>query len=217
MYEKDPNAKFHGGLAVGVPGEVAGLYTVWSHHGRLPWEKLIEPSIKLANLGFIVQPYLAFHIQDNLGYILADKGLQETFAPGGKPLREGDTCLRKNLGHTLQQIAKHGPNAFYMGDIAKAFVADVKAAGGIMTIEDLRDYKVVVRQPLVAETMGYTLISMPPPSSGGASLVLVSLFPSLDECMYVYPQNWNMGNINQNKIKIGQKFKFSNLKWMKSS
>lgn len=214
MYEKDPHAKVYGGLAVGVPGEVAGLYTVWSHHGRLPWEKLIEPSIKLANLGFIVQPYLAFHIQDNLGYILADKGLQETFAPGGKPLREGDTCLRKNLGHTLQQIAKHGPNAFYMGDIAKAFVADVKAAGGIMTIEDLRDYKVVVRQPLVAETMGYTLISMPPPSSGGASLVLVSLFPSLDECMDVYPKNWNIGNIHQKKKD--QKFKFSNLKWMKS-
>ena len=178
MYEKDPSAKKYGGLAVGVPGEVAGLYTVWSHHGRLPWKKLIEPSIKLANSGFIVQPYLAFHIQDNLASILADKGLRETFAPGGNSLREGDTCHRKNLGHTLQQIAKHGPKAFYKGDIAQAFVADVKAAGGIMTMEDLRDYEVIVRQPLVAETMGYTLITMPPPSSGGASLVLVSLFPS---------------------------------------
>lgn len=178
MYEKDPHAKLYGGLAVGVPGEVAGLYTVWSHHGRLPWKKLIEPSIKLANSGFIVQPYLASDIQENLGDILADKGLRETFTPGDKPLQEGDTCIRKNLGRTLQQIAKHGSKAFYMGDIAKVFVADVKAAGGIMTVEDLRDYKVIVRQPLVAKTMGYTLITMPPPSSGGASLVLVSLFPS---------------------------------------
>lgn len=184
MYEKDPHSKLHGGLAAGVPGEVAGLYTVWSHHGSLPWKELIEPSIKLANLGFIVQPYLAFHIQGNLVDILADKGLRETFAPGGKPLRVGDICLRKNLGHTLKQIAEHGSKAFYIGKIAEAFVADVKAAGGVMTMEDLRDYKVVVRQPLVAETMGYTLITMPPPSSGGASLVLVSLFPSPSKYTY---------------------------------
>lgn len=173
MYNKAPVSKYKGGLSVGVPGELKGLHLAWQHHGRLEWTELVEPSIALAH-AFVVQPYLAYHIQEEISDILTDNGLRETFVPGGKPLVVGDICFRKNLAKTLEKIAKHGPEAIYSGPIAERIVEDVKAAGGILTLEDLRDYKVEIRKPVIAETMGYTVIGMPPPSSGGPSLVLVS-------------------------------------------
>ncbi|KAG0598252.1 hypothetical protein M758_12G058000 [Ceratodon purpureus] len=173
MYAEDPQLKVKGGLSAGVPGELAGLHLVWSHHGRLPWPALVAPAIALADGGFVVQPYLAYYINHLADDILADQGLRETFTPGGKPLVAGDICYRKNLANTLKEVAKQGPKAFYSGPIAENFIRDVQAAGGILTLEDLRDYKVAVREPVVADTMGFTVISMPPPSSGGPSLVLI--------------------------------------------
>lgn len=177
MYAADPQSKVKGGLAAGVPGELAGLHLAWLHHGRLPWPALVAPAIILARAGFVVQPYLAFFIDQSIDDILADQGLRETFAPSGKPLVAGDICYRKNLANTLKAVAKQGPEAFYSGPIAENFIRDVQTAGGIMTMEDLRDYKVAVRKPVVVDTLGFTVISMPPPSSGGVSLVLVRIFP----------------------------------------
>ena len=174
MYAEDPQSKVQGGLSAGVPGELAGLHLVWSHHGRLPWPALVAPAIALAE-GFIVQPYLAFFINNNIDAILADQGLRETFAPGGTHLVAGDVCYRTNLANTLREVAKQGPKAFYSGPIAENLIRDAQGVGAILTLEDLRDYKVAVREPITADTMGYTIISMPPPSSGGASLVLVNL------------------------------------------
>lgn len=176
MYARDPQLKVKGGLASGVPGEIAGLHLVWSHYGCLPWATLVAPAIKLAQLGFIVQPYLAFQIETWIDDILLDPGLRETFAPNGTALAPGETCYRQNLAKTLTEVAKHGPEGFYTGSIAENYVKDAQAAGAILTMEDLRDYKVAVRTPVIADTWGYTIISMPPPSSGGASLVLVSPF-----------------------------------------
>ena len=175
MYAGHPERKVKGGLSAGVPGELAGLHLVWSHHGRLPWPALVAPAVALADAGFVVQPYLAYYIDRHVDDILADRGLRETFAPGGTPLVVGDVCYRKTLAKTLQEVAKQGPKAFYSGPIAESFIRDVQAAGAVLTLADLRDYKVEVRAPVVADTMGFTVISMPPPSSGGASLILVSL------------------------------------------
>ncbi|KAL3696797.1 hypothetical protein R1sor_010873 [Riccia sorocarpa] len=173
MYAKNRTGKTLGGLAAGVPGELAGLYMVWRKYGKLPWKQLVYPTIRLCVNGFAVEPYLANEILTNQAAILADEGLRTNFAPNGNLLKAGDICYRKQLGKTLAQIAKHGPKVFYRGAVGKRLVADIQAAGGIMTFDDLQKYKVKVRKPLVADTWGLTVLGMPPPSSGGAGLILI--------------------------------------------
>ncbi|KAL2643555.1 hypothetical protein R1flu_011142 [Riccia fluitans] len=173
MYAKNRTGKTLGGLSAGVPGELAGLYVVWKKYGKLPWKQVVYPTIRLCVKGFAVEPYLAKEIVTNQEKILADQGLRDTFAPNGTLLKAGDICYRKQLGKTLTQISKHGPNVFYHGAVGRKLVRDIQAAGGIMTFSDLQKYKVKVRKPLVADTWGLTVLGMPPPSSGGAGLILI--------------------------------------------
>ncbi|XP_030448354.2 glutathione hydrolase 3 [Syzygium oleosum] len=174
MYENNPLAKYHGALSMGVPGEIAGLHQAWLKHGRLAWRTLFQPSIKLAKEGFVVAPYLGHYIANSAKMILNDPGLRQVFAPGGKLLRAGDTCYNVELGQSLEAIAEQGPRAFYNGSVGEKLVKDVREAGGILTMEDLRNYKVEVTDAMSAEVMGYTIFGMQPPSSGtlGLSLVL---------------------------------------------
>lgn len=172
MYAKNPAAKKIGPLSVGVPGELAGLHLAWTQHGKLPWKRLVQPVIKLVAKGFVISPYLASHIKNCKNAILADKGLRGVFTVNGKLLSAGDTCYNKKLAETLQAISDFGPSAFYNGTIGKRLVADVQAAGGILSFEDMQNYKVEVMDPISAEVMGYTVLGMPPPSSGAAGLIL---------------------------------------------
>ncbi|CAN1822252.1 Glutathione hydrolase 3 [Linum perenne] len=130
---------------MGVPGEIAGLYEAWLQYGRLPWNTLFQPAIKLAKDGFVVAPYLANSIAETTK-IFNDPGLVKVFAPNGKLLKAGDVCYNK----------------------------DVRAAGGIMKMEDLKNYKVRVTDAVAVEAMGYTIYGMPSPSSGtlGMSMVM---------------------------------------------
>lgn len=162
---------------MGVPGEIAGLHEAWVKYGRLPWKTLFEPSIRLAKEGFVVAPYLAKNIAQLGSTIMTDPGLKEVFAPKGKLLRAGDTCYNIELGHSLEEIAQNGPQAFYNGSIGEKLVKDVKNAGGILTMEDLQNYKVEVTEAMSTDVMGYTILGMEPPSSGTVGLSLVSLFP----------------------------------------
>ncbi|XP_047321825.1 glutathione hydrolase 3-like [Impatiens glandulifera] len=173
MYSNDLNTKYEGALSMGVPGELAGLHEAWLTFGRLPWNDLFKPAIKLAKEGFIVEPYLALSIFNSGESILSDPGLRSVFAPNGRLLQAGDTCHNIELGRTLEAIANNGPKIFYIGDIGKKLVKDVRNAGGILTFEDLRDYRVVVTDPISVNTMGYTILGMPPPSSGTVALSLV--------------------------------------------
>lgn len=173
MYENNPSAKYYGALSMGVPGEIAGLHQAWSKHGRLAWRTLFQPSIKLAKEGFVVAPYLAHYIESSAEMILNDPGLRQVFAPGGKLLRAGDTCHNVELGQSLEAIAEQGPQAFYNGSVGEKMVKDVREAGGILTMEDLRNYKVEVTDAMSAEVMGYTIFGMQPPSSGTLGLSLV--------------------------------------------
>ncbi|GAB4852692.1 Gamma-glutamyltranspeptidase 3 [Ancistrocladus abbreviatus] len=174
MYEKNPQAKYLGALSMGVPGEVAGLHEAWLKYGRLPWRDLFEPAIKFAKNGFVIAPYLAHEMVLKEDMILADPGLSQVFAPKGKLLQTGDTCYNVQLGHSLEAIADQGPQAFHNGVVGEKLVKDVKEAGGILTMEDLRNYKVQVTEAVAVDVMGYRMLGMPPPSSGtlGLSLVL---------------------------------------------
>ncbi|KAJ8483665.1 hypothetical protein OPV22_016150 [Ensete ventricosum] len=174
MYENDPSSKSKGALSMGIPGEIAGLHTAWSKYGRLPWKDLLQPSISLARDGFLVGPYLANAIRRKQEDVLADPGLRAVLAPNGRLLQTNDTCYNPALANALEVISTEGPQAFYNGSIGERFIEDVRDAGGVATMEDLKEYTVKVTKAMVANAMGYTILGMPPPSSGtlGMSLVL---------------------------------------------
>ncbi|KAI3953574.1 hypothetical protein MKW92_012071 [Papaver armeniacum] len=175
MYANNLMNKSVGALSVGVPGEIAGLHEAWLRYGKLPWSKLFQPAIKLAKEGFVVSPYLEMGINRTKSNILADTiGLGRILAPKGKLLRAGDTCYNIKLGRTLEMVAKKGPRAFYNGHLGKKFVKDVKKAGGIITMKDLKNYKVDITDAVSVNVMGFTVLGMPPPSSGTLGLSLVA-------------------------------------------
>ncbi|KAJ9538928.1 hypothetical protein OSB04_031661 [Centaurea solstitialis] len=174
MYENDLEAKYAGALSMGVPGEIAGLFKAWSIYGRLPWKTLFDPAIRLAKHGFVIAPYLANKISSNADKIMKDPGLRQIFAPNGELLESGDICYNPRLGWTLEVVANEGPKAFYDGVVGERLVKDVQDAGGILTTEDLRVYNVEVMDALVVDTMGYTVLGMPAPSSGTVGLALVA-------------------------------------------
>ncbi|XP_065849311.1 glutathione hydrolase 3 [Euphorbia lathyris] len=174
MYANNIDDKYLGPLSIGVPGEIAGLHEAWLQHGRLAWKKLFQPAIKLAKGGFVVLPYLGIAIAHSAKKIMDDPGLQEVFAPNGKLLQTGDVCYNAELGRSLEAIAEQGPNAFYNGTLGEKLVQDVKKAGGLLTMDDLKSYEVEITDAMTAEVMGYTVYGMPPPSGGtlGMSMVL---------------------------------------------
>ncbi|KAJ9183868.1 hypothetical protein P3X46_007670 [Hevea brasiliensis] len=173
MYANNIQDKYSGPLSIGVPGEIAGLHEAWLQHGRLAWRNLFQPAIKLAKDGFIVAPYLGLAIVHNAGKILNDSGLKQVFAPNGKLLQAGDRCYNVKLARSLEAIAEQGPQTFYNGTVGEQLVKDVRKAGGILTMEDLKNYKVDIMDAMAANVMGYTVYGMPPPSSGTVGLSLV--------------------------------------------
>lgn len=176
MYENDIDAKYTGALSMGVPGEIAGLHKAWSKYGRLPWKSLFDPAIQLAKDGFLVAPYLAGKLLSNADKIKNDPGLRQLFAPNGELLKSGDICYNPKLAWSLEVVANEGPKAFYGGMIGEMLAKDVQDAGGILTIDDLRNYDVDVMNALSVDTMGYTILGMPAPSSGTLGLALVCCF-----------------------------------------
>eukprot|EP01018_Ginkgo_biloba_P038117 Gb_20989 [translate_table: standard] len=172
MYASNPLSKASGVLSVSVPGELAGLHQAWRKHGRLQWERLVQPAVRLA-AGFTVSPSLAFQMKESEAAIFADKGLRGIFTSNGKLLQMGDICKNLKLAESLKAIAKFGPEVFYNGTVGAQLVKDVQSKGGILTVRDLQKYRVKVTDPVSADILGYKILGMPPPSSGGAGLILV--------------------------------------------
>ncbi|KAG5245245.1 gamma-glutamyltranspeptidase [Salix suchowensis] len=172
MYDGNATLQASGSLSIAVPGELAGLYKAWKQHGRLPWERLVRPAEKLARRGFKISRYLRMQMEKTQSGILADEGLRNVFTSNGELLQPGDICYNKKLADTLRTVSK-GVEAFYNGPIGFNLVRDIHKLGGMLTIEDLRRYKVRVREPIITNILGYKIIGMPPPSSGGASMILI--------------------------------------------
>jgi gamma-glutamyltranspeptidase/glutathione hydrolase len=160
-----------GGLAVAIPGEVRGCAEAVRRHGRLPLARVLAPAIRLAERGFPAGLHLCRTVASMQRELAADRGLASVFLPGGRPLHLGETVRRPALARTLRRIAAAGPDGFYRGPVARAIVAAVRARGGILTLADLEGYRVKDRAPLVGEYRGFTVTSMPPPSSGGVALL----------------------------------------------
>ncbi len=157
--------------ASGVPGTVAGMEYALKKWGTMPLSKVIEPAIKLADKGFIVSDVLAQTLKEEkstLGKWSASKAI---FFKNGEPLKSGDLLVQKDLAKSLRLIAKQGAKAFYQGEIATKIAKEMQSQGGTMTLEDLKAYKVVERQPIIGDYRGYKVVTMPPPSSGGVHLI----------------------------------------------
>lgn len=168
------NANSVGGLAVGVPGEVAGLELALSQFGsgKLSRQQIIQPAIDLANNGYVVSPTMYGAIADEYERMIGEYSeLGQYYLKDGLPYEVGDTVTNPDLAKTLQLIAENGADAFYKGEVAEAIVAAVQKHGGVMTTEDLANYKAEERVPVTGTYRGYQIISAPPASSGGTHIV----------------------------------------------
>ncbi|URE00502.1 Gamma-glutamyltranspeptidase [Musa troglodytarum] len=174
MYAGNAGAKARGALSVAVPGEIAGFYEAWKQYGKLPWKRLVMPAANIAEKGFRISPYLYMQMNRTKLGIFTDKGLRDIFTLNGRSLLQpGDMCHNKRLAHTLKAISDHGPDVLYNGPIGIKLIRDIKKSGGILTIKDLQRYQVKVKEPISSEILGLNILGMPPPSSGGAGLILI--------------------------------------------
>lgn len=169
--ENNGNTK-EGGLASGVPGEVAGLLYLLEHHGTMSREEVMEPAIRIANEGFTVSAYCANAISDAYEKTQKFPEMSKVYLDeNGLPWEEGSVITNPDLGKALQLIADQGADVFYKGEIGEAMVATLAKYDGVMTMDDLAGYKVNELKPVTGDYRGYTVISSPPPSSGGTHLI----------------------------------------------
>lgn len=169
--ENNGNTK-EGGLASGVPGEVAGLLYLLEHHGTMSREEVMEPAIRIANEGFTVSAYCANAISDAYEKTQKFPEMAKVYLDeNGLPWEEGSVITNPDLGKALQLIADQGADVFYKGEIGEAMVATLAKYDGVMTMDDLAGYEVHELEPVTGDYRGYTVISSPPPSSGGTHLI----------------------------------------------
>jgi gamma-glutamyltranspeptidase/glutathione hydrolase len=172
------------GQAVGVPGTLMVVSTAVQRYGKKKLSDVIAPAIKLAEDGFQVNFVLAGSATSSRTNLY--EATRQVFRPGGVPVQEGQLLRQPDLAKTLRLISKQGPKVFYRGEIAEAIVAAQLGTAnggkpGLMTLEDLKDYDVVIREPIWGEYRGFRIASMSPPSSGGLTMIhalkLIERFP----------------------------------------
>ncbi len=160
-----------GALAVAVPGEVAGLLQALKRFGTLPPQVLLVPAIRYATEGFALNASLRHAIDRQQGAIKKFPDLARIYMPTGEVPEEGAIIRQPELGDTLKAIASRGAESFYLGWIGEAIVEAIKKHNGVLTMEDLKNYKAIWREPLLGSYRNRTVITMPPPSSGGVAIL----------------------------------------------
>jgi len=165
-----PNLSTDGALAVGIPGSVAAIFEVHKKLGRLPLKDLFQPAIDLAERGIIVTQKEKAKLDEYRGVIVKISGEKTLY---NKTFNVGDTIKYEALANTLKQILKNGKSEFYKGKTAKKIVSFLIQKGGIITMKDLANYRVVWRKPITFRYKELNIISMAPPSSGGITLAQI--------------------------------------------
>ena len=178
------------GLAVGAPGTVAGFALALEKYGsgRFTLAQLAAPAIALARDGIEVEGDLAYSLGEIRSRIARHPSSRAIFMRGDAPLRPGDRLVQADLAASLERIARDGAKGFYEGETAQKIVASVRGAGGVMTLEDLRDYRAIAREPVRGSYRGHEIVSMPPPSSGGVHVI---------EILNIL-EAWPLGELGQN-------------------
>ena len=179
-----PNAISIGPLAIATPGQVAGLLHAFDNFGsgRISRQEVMQPAIDFARDGFVVTENFSINIVNGMDRIGRFSDTADIFTDFGLPFEPGDILRQPDLANTLQLIADGGADAFYRGPLAHQIAQAVQELGGILTVEDLANYEVRVRAPVVGTYRGYTIISTPPPSSGGASIIqMLNMLENIDQ------------------------------------
>lgn len=161
-----------GPVLVNVPGTVAGMELAWKRYGsgKVTWEALLAPAIRLAQKGFpIDEPFATTLAMEEEAYTQCRR-CQDLFFKNGRPLVAGDTLKNPDLAYTLHRIAYRGKDGFYKGLVARRMVEDLRGKGNVMTMEDMARYYAVERPVVTTTYRGHTVYSGPPPVSGGALL-----------------------------------------------
>ncbi|WP_314138655.1 gamma-glutamyltransferase [Buttiauxella noackiae] len=174
-------------LASATPGTVAGFAMALEKYGTLPLNKVIQPAIKLAQDGFIVNDALAEDLKVYGAEVLPNHPNSKAifWKADGNPLQKGDKLVQTNLAKSLEMIAEIGPDAFYKGTIADQIAEEMAKNGGLISKDDLANYKAVERAPIRGDYRGYQIFSMPPPSSGGIHIVeILNILENFDLAKY---------------------------------
>ncbi|KAF9361700.1 hypothetical protein BGX26_000055 [Mortierella sp. AD094] len=204
MFKKDPILAQRGGLSVAVPGEIRGLELAHKRYGKLPWERLFAPAVKMAREGWALGPELARRLQLVKEMIETEPDWSHVFAPEGVALREGQLIKREALADTLETIGRDGADAFYTGKIAQMMVDHVQANGGILTMDDMKGYKPLVKQPMVGYYQGRKVYTSPAPTSGPAMISILNIL-----------ERYNVGkakedaNVDTHRLVEAMKFGFA--------
>ncbi|KAH8295877.1 hypothetical protein KR044_001284, partial [Drosophila immigrans] len=213
-----------GAKAGGVPGEILGYWEMHQKYGRLPWRNLFQPSIKLAREGHVVSRYLAAAIKSKLAQIQADPGLSQMFLNAeGQAYVEHDYMKRSTLADTLERIAEHGAGEFYDGgETGVKFVEDIQQLGGIITLDDLKNFRVRWESDghiSANVTDDLTMYTTPLPSSGPILAFILNVMSELNESdegiywqrvvetfKHAYGQRTNLGDY-ENDPEYGESIK----------
>ncbi len=166
-----PGLSINGPLAAGIPGEPAALVHISKRYGRLPLKQALAPAIQLARQGFAVDALYQRMAGWRQEQLQRSADAQAIFLQQGAVPELGTSIRQPDLATTLEALANHGRDGFYRGRVAKQLVKGVREAGGIWSLEDLAEYRVVEREPLRGEYRGLRITSAAPPSSGGVVLV----------------------------------------------
>lgn len=162
----------YGPKSATVPGTVAGLHEAWTRWGSLPWRDLVAPAKQLAEEGFIVSHDLSSTLEQGQSMLARFPTSAAIYLrPDGKPWQPGDRLVQKDLAWSLGQIMEGGPDAFYRGALAERLARAFAAEGGLVTMEDLAGYAVKERVVVSTDYRGYRVVSMPPSSAGGVTLI----------------------------------------------
>lgn len=165
-----PEMSKTGGLSVGVPGTIAGIFAVHEKLGKLPLEEILAPVVALARRGFVITQKQADRFTKYAPIFEAENGEASIYT---LTYKAGDTIKNESLANTIQRIIDHGRSEFYQGETAQILVNYIQSKGGIISMEDLNAYEVKWREPLVFPYKDLTIISMAPPSSGGICLAQI--------------------------------------------
>jgi gamma-glutamyltranspeptidase/glutathione hydrolase len=192
-----------GAKSVSVPGELAGMVYALEKYGTMTLEEVIEPSIRLAEEGVLVTDMTVNMIETYSKYLKKCPDAKKIYLNDGKGFKEGDFLKNEDLGKTLKKISNEGLDIFYEGEIAEAIIETVQKNGGVLTRSDLKDYYVELKEPVKGTYRGYTIISSPPPSSGGTHII---------ETLNIL-ENFDMGSLDVNSAEylhlMAEAFKLS--------
>ena len=190
------NLSLLGGLASGVPGTVAGMVELHNRYGSLPWKDLVQPAITLAKQGFRLTAQQAEELTKLHHEFIQYNTLPNNFTSRTE-WKVDDLFVQTDLAHTFERIQNLGFKGFYEGETANLIVAEMNRGNGMMTLEDLKNYKAIWRTPITGHYKSYKIISMPPPSSGG--IALVTLFQLTEN----YPlQQWGFQALKTVQVMV---------------